>query len=410
MLVTWIGRLIVLSLFNRIIPPLEPSSNAADGIALPSVSLFVAAKDEERNIAACVRSLESQAYPELEIICADDRSTDRTPQILSELTEQYSRTSAIRINELPDGWFGKSHAMHKAVATSTGEWLCFTDADCEFLSPHTLSSAVRSAIESDADFLSILPSHKAESFWERVVQPACSAIMMLWFSPMAVNRGRADYANGAFMLMKRSCYDAFGGHAAARNDLNEDIVFARLARRANQNLRVQLGRGMYTVRMYETVRQMWRGWTRIFTGTFTSAIRIFLAILVLFYFTFFPWLVAAIGLMTTPTDAWTWAALPGIAVLSIVFQIAAMSVFYHLSCVPYRYGLVYPLGGALGLGILANAFWCALGGGRVVWRGTTYRSGAIESGPEDSSDQLRTDDAEIDTLPVGAGASDASGS
>jgi len=375
----WVGRLFVLSLFDKFLPPLSPSEPNESSGDLPSMSMIVAAKDEAANIETCVRSLTKQEYPGLEVICVDDRSDDATPQILDRLARELDGFRYLRIKELPDGWFGKNHAMHHAVADATGEWLCFTDADCEFLSPHVLTTALEKARDLDADFLSILPSHKAESFWERVIQPACSAVMMLWFNPMSVNRGKVAYANGAFMLMKRSCYDAFGGHAAVRTELNEDIAFARRARDAGQNLQVQVGRGLYTVRMYSDVRQMWRGWTRIFVGSFPNAFRILLALFVIGYFSVFPWLVAAGALLAGQTLVWQAPSLLAIALVSLVFQIAAMSVFYRLSAVPMRFGLVYPLGGLVACGTLINALYCALGGGRVKWRGTTYRDGAVES-------------------------------
>lgn len=374
----WAGRLVVLSLFDKFLPPLTPSDATEPVGDAPSISMIVAAKDEERNIETCVRSLTMQKYPDFEVICVDDRSDDATPQILDGLARELDGFRYIRIKELPEGWFGKNHAMHHAVADATGEWLCFTDADCEFLSPNVLTTALDKARELDADFLSILPSHKAESFWERVIQPACSAVMMLWFNPMSVNRGKAAYANGAFMLMKRSCYDAFGGHAAVKTELNEDIAFARRARAAGQNLKVQVGRGLYTVRMYEDVRQMWRGWTRIFVGSFPNAARIAMALFVIAYFTVFPWLVAAGALIAGQSWAWEAPSLLSIAVVSLVFQIMAMSVFYRLSAVPMRFGLVYPLGGLVACGTLANALYCAMGSGRVVWRGTTYRDGSVE--------------------------------
>ena len=395
----WAGRLVVLSLFDHWLPPLSPVEPTESTDDLPSISMIVAAKDEERNIEACVRSLAMQDYPDIEVICVDDRSDDETPQILARLAAELPNFRYLRIKQLPEGWFGKNNAMHHAVAEATGDWLCFTDADCEFLSPHVVSTAVRNARQTGADFLSILPSHKAESFWERVIQPACSAVMMLWFNPMAVNRGRVAYANGAFMLMSRSCYDAFGGHASVKSQLNEDIAFARRARAAGQTLNVQVGRGMYTVRMYENVEQMWRGWTRIFVGSFPNAWRILLAAIVLFYFTMFPWLVGIGALLAGQSFAWTAPTLPAITLVSIIMQVAAMVAFYRLSSVPMRFGLMYPIGAWVGLGTLINAFYCAVGGGRVRWRGTTYRDGAVENDTTVPID----DGAQIDApLPVAA--------
>ncbi|HLL79981.1 MAG TPA: glycosyltransferase family 2 protein, partial [Ktedonobacteraceae bacterium] len=52
---------------------------------LPSVSIIVPARNEERNIRRCVISLLEQDYPRYEVIVVDDESADATPAILDEL-------------------------------------------------------------------------------------------------------------------------------------------------------------------------------------------------------------------------------------------------------------------------------------------------------------------------------------
>ena len=374
-LVMWIGRLVLLSIIEWLYPPLRPDPLTADDSDLPSLSVLVAAKDEARNIESCVRSLLRQDYPRLEVICVDDRSTDGTYEILRRLAAEDARVRIARVSDLPAGWFGKNHAMHVAVSMARNDWYCFTDADCTQSSPRSLATGMRRALREQADFLSVLPSHEAHFLCERIVQPACSAVMMLWFSPMAVNRGRVDYANGAFMLMHRPCYRAIGGHEAVRAEVNEDIHMARRARIAGQRLVVVAGRDLYTVRMYDTFARIWSGWTRIFVGSFTYRRRIGRAAFVLFYFTFLPWM----GLATALSPGWRdWSAfgVTTLAAASSACQIMAMMLFYRLSRVHPLYGLLYPLGGAVAFGTLLNALRFVSAGGSFKWRGTRYRAAA----------------------------------
>ena len=49
---------------------------------LPKLSILVPARNEEANIARCVRSLLAQDYPDFELLVLDDESTDRTRTIL----------------------------------------------------------------------------------------------------------------------------------------------------------------------------------------------------------------------------------------------------------------------------------------------------------------------------------------
>lgn len=375
----WASRLVLLGVIDRIVPTLRPRSLNRDELsALPRLSVLVAAKDEAANIETCIRSLLAQDYPNLEIICVDDRSTDATPEILKRLAAEDARLKCTSITELPEGWFGKNNAMRQAVEMSTGDWLCFTDADCTMESPHSLATSVRHALDVGAEFLSILPEHEVQSTCERIVQPACSAVMMLWFSPIAVNRGRVAYANGAFMLLQRSCYEAIGGHTAVRHKINEDIHLARRARSSGKRLVVTTARGLYSVRMYDTFARLWAGWTRIFAGSFSKKWHIVRAIIVLTYFTFLPWSAFAASAVVAGWRDWSWTGLTTISAASCLFQLATMLAFYRLNRVSSVYGLVYPIGAVIALGTLLNAVKCAAAGGSFTWRGTRYRNGLAD--------------------------------
>ena len=229
---TWMLRHGALSRAARRNRRLSPESHPSPGPEAPKLSVLVAAKDEEDNIETCVRTLIDQDYPHFEIIAVDDRSTDGTPAILDRIQGEHPDVfQAVHVKHLPDGWFGKNNAMHTGVSKASGDWLCFVDADCRQTSPKTLSMAMQEALANEVDFLSVLPVLETKSFWERVIQPECAAIMVIWFNPEKVNdpASKAAYANGAFMLMSRDTYKTIGGHESVRTELNEDMHMARLA-------------------------------------------------------------------------------------------------------------------------------------------------------------------------------------
>lgn len=380
---TWAGRVALLCFIDRFIVPIQPGVTAPSAAHWPRMSAIVAAKDEAENIEACVRSLCAQEYPSLEVIAVNDRSRDATGSILDRLSAELTNLHVLHVESLPDGWFGKNNAMQRGVQSATGDWLFFTDADCVQLSRHSLALAVDRAVRDDVELLSVLPEHQAHTLWERIIQPACSAILLVWFNPLIVNNpGRTTaYANGAFMLFRRDCYDRIEGHAGVRSEINEDMHLARRAKSAGLRLRVQPGRDLYTVRMYGTMREMLRGWTRIFAGSFASLPRILGAIAVLCFFTFAPWLSLAasqsIELQTAAQASlsrWiTWSS-----VAACAMQLGAMALFYSLSRVGAMYGLLYPIGGLAGLGLLINAARYLTGRGTITWRGTTYREGRVQ--------------------------------
>ncbi|MEZ6084155.1 MAG: glycosyltransferase family 2 protein [Phycisphaerae bacterium] len=151
---------------------LRPDSHGPLGKDAPRLSVLVSAKDEEDNIEACIESLLRQDYPNLEIIAINDRSDDRTGEILDQMQRKRGDlVQAVHVSRLTEGWFGKNHAMHTGMKYATGEWLCFIDADCKQTSDKTLSMAMQEALSRQADFLSVLPVLETKTFWERLIQP-----------------------------------------------------------------------------------------------------------------------------------------------------------------------------------------------------------------------------------------------
>jgi poly-beta-1,6-N-acetyl-D-glucosamine synthase len=89
----------------------------------PSVSIIIAARNEEANLPAKLENLRLLDYPQerLQIIVASDGSTDRTADILRN---QASHIVPIILEESN----GKAFALNKAVKLATGDILIFLDA------------------------------------------------------------------------------------------------------------------------------------------------------------------------------------------------------------------------------------------------------------------------------------------
>ena len=99
---------------------------------LPQVSIIVAARNEEKHIEKLIKCLVNQDYlnDKYEIIIADDRSSDKTNQIIKKYENKFSNVKSIFIDKTPLGWSGKKWALTKAISISSGDVILQTDADC----------------------------------------------------------------------------------------------------------------------------------------------------------------------------------------------------------------------------------------------------------------------------------------
>ena len=375
----WREKRTAFILTDQYAGPQQPA--AGEGVSpqreTPPIDVLVAAKDEEANIETCLRGLLAQDYPHFETIVCDDRSTDRTGGIVDSLAAEDPRLRVIHVKELPEGWCGKNNAMRIGIASSRAEWICMTDADCRFLSPRMLSAALRYALDTGADMLSVLPILEMRGFWENVVQPVSGGVMMIWFRPDRVNDPAKPnaYANGAFILMKRSAYDGVGGHEAVKDQVNEDMHMAARVKGAGLRLRVVRSRGLYLVRMYTSLGRIMRGWSRIFFGTFGTLRRLTVSLALMFFMGTMGYLSAGLGLAMALSGgqpaAWWWACgLVGAATVAI--QISVIYRFYRLVGARPELAWTYLLGCIVIMASLASAIRKLRPGAKVVWRSTSY--------------------------------------
>jgi cellulose synthase/poly-beta-1,6-N-acetylglucosamine synthase-like glycosyltransferase len=356
---------------NRILTPDCPSLEGPR----PHVSVFVAAKDEEQNITPCLTTLLGQNYSPFDVTVIDDRSTDRTAEIVQGLARRDARLRLMRVDHLPEGWCGKCHAMWKGIATTDSPWIALTDADCRQLSPQTLSVAMRYAADTKADMLSVLPVLEMRGFWENVVQPVCSGVMMIWFPPDKVNdptRPNA-YANGAFILMKRSAHQVIGTHAAVRDKLMEDMHLAARIKQAGLTLRVVRSCGLYSVRMYTSLGEIFRGWSRIFFGTFGTLPRLAVSLIVMLLMGLLPYASTIAGLSAAAGGAGGWWVAAGLAGLgAAAVQLSVIYRFYKIVGAQKLLAWSYPIGGSVVVAALLMAMSKHCRGATVVWRNTRY--------------------------------------
>ena len=99
---------------------------------LPKISILVALRDEEQTLKPCVESLLQLDYPKesFEILLINDRSSDRTPELIEELKKKSDQIKTLHIKAGIPGLSGKANAIAQGMENCSGELILVTDGDC----------------------------------------------------------------------------------------------------------------------------------------------------------------------------------------------------------------------------------------------------------------------------------------
>lgn len=353
------------------------------GVALPSVAprvtVLVPVKDEAAGIEACLRRLVEQDYPadRFDLLVVDDRSTDGTGAILDRLAgEMAGRLKVLHINDLPEGWLGKPHALHHAVTTAgddLGEWLLLVDSDV-LCDSSVLRRTVALAESRGYAFVSLLTSLVAPTLTERIIGPAAAATWLTTFRASETNNDHLPeraLANGQFLLVRREALRDAGGHAAVRDKTCEDVELARRVKANGQSVRLLLGGHLTRTRMHADWGQLFNGWARNFAGTARHRPGPLVVTIVLLALSLTAYPVAIAGLAT---ESWAFALAGfGHALACWTWFTMAYVGSGQSRAASALLALLYPLAAGATILLLANGIRACLGG-TVRWRGGQVRA------------------------------------
>lgn len=93
---------------------------------MPRVSVIVPVRDRRQLLRRLLAALDAQTHTDLEVVVADDGSTDGSGD---EAAATFVHGRAVIVLRLTGG--GAVAARTKAVAVASGDLLAFTDSDCE---------------------------------------------------------------------------------------------------------------------------------------------------------------------------------------------------------------------------------------------------------------------------------------
>jgi len=227
----------------------------------PSVAVVIAARDEAETIEPALRSLLGRVGPATQVIVVDDRSTDGTSEILAGLQAEHHQLQRVRVDTLPPGWLGKSHALARgSEAASASDWLLFTDADVVF-EKGAVEAVVRFAEANELDHLTGGPTIRTASFALAGMIAAFGVLFGLFTQPWRVPlpRTRSAVGIGALNLVRRRPYLSAGGHEPLRMCIIDDLGLGRMMKAGGGRSEFVYAGDLISLEWYPGLAAMMRG-------------------------------------------------------------------------------------------------------------------------------------------------------
>jgi hypothetical protein len=342
----------------------------------PKLSVIIPACNEAEHIEAATRSRLNDGYPNLEIILIDDRSDDGTGEIIDRLAEQDSRVRALHMSELPDGWLGKVHALHRGVAAATGDWLLFSDADV-YIEPGTLSRSVAYGLERKLDLLAVLPE-----FWPRTFLLACAFASFVRQICLAARMWAVDDPDstafagvGAYTLVRRTAFERTGGFEELRLTVVDDMGLAQMLKESGARCAILNGRRRVGLHFYGGLVEAVQGPEKSVLVTFGfSYVRLIAVMLAMVLCDLSPAIALIAGVGFGTPILWGLGLASGALAL---FSSLAINRWLHMRLLPAAF---FPIGLLISVFALLRAAVLASRRGGHVWRGVLYPNEVLRTG------------------------------
>ena len=334
---------------------------------LPLISVLIPARNEEKNIENCVTSLLRSEYPWLEIIVLDDNSTDRTYEIVEELSRHHRNLKIIKGKELPPGWNGKNWACHQLSQVARGKWYAFTDADTTHR-PQSVSLAFTAAQKRKSVFVTYIPGLPAKTWSEKLFYSIIHFTFFALLPFRVVNytrNSRLAFGIGPFLFINRKFYFSFGGHESIKTAIVDDIALAKRVEEHKGKISAVDGTKVMDVRFYTCFKELWHGFSKNVYEAIGCAPHYLIALLISCYFLFiYPYFLL--------WEAWEsqqdlTVPLLMVGIISLIKII--LSLRFQTSII---FGLLHPFSVALAFLILLNSFRISVFKKKIEWKERLY--------------------------------------
>lgn len=363
----WLTRRLMRE--QRAAPPRDATS-----AQLPSIDVVIPVKDEEKNIARCIDSVVRQNYAGCRVIVVNDRSTDRTAEIVREIAQRESSVACHDVTDLPPGLYGKPHALQTVAPLLGAELVLFMDSDMD-LYPGCLRTLADFLVRERVDWLPVAGRPDLQSVGEKLIVPVVGALALAWHDPRKTSDPNDPDAMGSGLtLCRRSAYEAIGAHSQVLRAFDEDSALIRLAKKARQRVVYLIGNDLYSVRFHGSLGRTIRGFARAIAGglnrtlpqlSITANALAFISLApILILAAFF--LIRHFGIPLPLAPGW-----PMIAGIHLIAAFILARMVYRGAGAP-GWEWLHPIGALLTIFICIRAAIILISGRGLTWRGTSY--------------------------------------
>jgi cellulose synthase/poly-beta-1,6-N-acetylglucosamine synthase-like glycosyltransferase len=338
----------------------------------PRVSVVIPACNEGDTIEQALVSRLEEGYPDAEYIVVDDRSTDGTGAIIDRLAARDPRIIALHIEELPDGWLGKVHALHVGVRRATGDFILFSDADIHH-EPGTLARIVAHCEEHAIDHVAVLPS-----IWSSTI--ALDVFLNSFIRHFVVGarawkigdpRSSVSIGGGVFGLVRRSALDRAGGLAPLALEVCDDIALGQMLKQTGARQALLNARGFVGLHFYRSLPEAVRGMEKNAFALMGYSVLRFSIFASLYTF-------AELGAFALIAGAHGWPCVVAATAAAVLLGTQlAVSRWLGRPLLP---SLLAPIGIVTMIFGATRSMVMTLVRGGVVWRGTRYPLSVLRRG------------------------------
>lgn len=331
----------------------------------PHVVIIIAVRNEEEHLAQALQSVINLQYNHYRILVINDRSTDKTATILQGFEAAHPHLQVITIDNLPEGWLGKNHALYTGYKNSSEEWMLFADADVAF-EPNTLQKAMRYCLQKNLDHLTVLPDVQSRSQILNSMMASFLILLEMRQRPWAVRnpRSNASLGVGAFNLVKRTAYEKAGTHTAIALRPDDDLQLGAHIKESGGRPDALYGRDQIGLEWYPSVKEFVAG---LMKNTFSVFDYNLLKVIVTGVMPLLLLLVLPLPILLLFGGNTEWWMAGG-----ILFSQIVLFAWPGGLRTKWWYALMVPFAGALLIYILLKAAITTLKQGGIYWRESFY--------------------------------------